>query len=135
MSYVRTKRPVALSIGIMACNEEGSISSLLAALFRQSVFGGIAERGAECEIIVVANACTDRTAAVARALFARTKREHAWSAAWRAVVIEIPEACAGFALTLIACLRAHRLLRARSAAPAASRSAEIILSLTPGETK
>lgn len=91
MSYVRNKRPVALSIGIMACNEQGSISSLLAALFRQSVFGRIAERGAECEIFVVANACTDRTAAVARELFARMEREHAWSAAWRAVVIEIPE--------------------------------------------
>jgi hypothetical protein len=48
---------------------------------------------------------------------------------WRRIK-QIPEAGAGFVLTVIACLRAHRLLRARSTAHAALPRSEAILSGT-----
>ena len=51
MSYVRKKRPVALSIGIMAGNEESSIASMLAALLRHAVFSRIVEHEADCAIL------------------------------------------------------------------------------------
>ena len=52
MSYVRKKRPVALSIGIMAGNEESSIASMLAALLRHSVLSRFAKHEADCAILV-----------------------------------------------------------------------------------
>lgn len=91
MSHVRTQRPIALSIGIIARNEEGAIVPLLASLFRQSVFERIAERHERCEILVVANACTDGTVRAAQDVFARLAREHDWAGAWSARVIALPE--------------------------------------------
>src|SRR5678816_2947789 len=89
MSYPRRKRPVVLSIGILACNEETSISSMLDSLFRQTVFDRLAARHEQCEILVVANGCTDRTAAVVRNVFARVAIEPAWSNGLSARLIEI----------------------------------------------
>lgn len=91
MSYARKKRPVALSIGVMACNEENSIKPTLESLLRQSVFDQLAARHAQCEIVVVANACTDRTAEVAREVFARARRMNPKTDFFTARVIEIPE--------------------------------------------
>lgn len=85
------KNPVVLSIGIMAWNEEDSIRTTLESLFRQSVFERLSARHQQCEIIVVANACTDRTVAVTREFFERMEREHDWSDAFTARVIDIPE--------------------------------------------
>jgi hypothetical protein len=92
MSYARKKRPVVLSVGVMACNEEISLKPTLESLLRQSVFDQLAARHFQCEIIVIANGCTDRTADVARELFARIQRPNPASDLFTARVIEIPEA-------------------------------------------
>jgi hypothetical protein len=55
-------------------------------------------------------------------------------AGWRRVR-QIPEACTGFVLNVIACLRVHRLLRMRSIPPPAERAREIALSSSDRETK
>jgi glycosyltransferase involved in cell wall biosynthesis len=91
MSNLSKKHPVVLSIGIMAWNEEGAICNTLESLFRQSVFERLCVRHEQCEIIVVANNCTDKTVAVTRALFERMEREHEWSDGFTARVIDIPE--------------------------------------------
>src|SRR5688572_26396797 len=91
MSYHHPKCPLVLSIGIMASNEETTILSCLSSLFRQSVFEGLMGRGERCEILVVAHACTDRTAAVVREYFFRMEHEHEWSAAFTTQVVEIAE--------------------------------------------
>jgi glycosyltransferase involved in cell wall biosynthesis len=91
MSHSPKKNPVVMSIGIMAWNEEDSICTTLESLFRQSVFERLCVRHEQCEIVVVANACTDRTVAVTRALFERMERDHDWSDGFTARVIDIPE--------------------------------------------
>ena len=68
--------PVTLSIGIMAWNEEASIVPMLASLFEQSIFARLAARGERCEVICLANGCTDRTVPVAAEIFSRMEREH-----------------------------------------------------------
>jgi hypothetical protein len=86
------RNPVVLSIGMMAWNEEDSICTTLESLFRQSVFERLHARREQCEILVLANGCTDRTVAVARELFERMDREHPWADGFTARVIDIPEA-------------------------------------------
>ena len=73
----------------MACNEANAIEPMLASLFRQTVFDRFAARHEQCEVLVVANACTDQTANVARNFFSHLKREADISAMWSARVIEI----------------------------------------------
>ncbi len=84
-------RPVVLSIGIIAWNEERSLPATLQSLFGQSVFKRLCERQQRAEILVVANACTDRTVAVAREIFERAAREHPWAEGFVARVIELKE--------------------------------------------
>jgi glycosyltransferase involved in cell wall biosynthesis len=91
MAHSCKKHPVVLSVGIMAWNEEDSIRTTLESLFRQSVFEKLACRNEACEIIVVANACTDRTVAVVRSLFETMDRTHPWTEGFVARVIDIPE--------------------------------------------
>ena len=91
MSHSSKKNPVALSIGIMAWNEEDSIRATLESLLRQSVFERLGARHEVGEIVVVANACTDRTVAVVREFFERVEREHDWADAISARVVDIPE--------------------------------------------
>ena len=67
--------PVTLSIGIMAWNEEASIVPMLASLFEQSIFAHLAARGERCEVVCLANGCTDLTVAVSAEIFARAERE------------------------------------------------------------
>jgi glycosyltransferase involved in cell wall biosynthesis len=68
--------PVVLSIGIMAWNEETAIVPMLASLFEQTIFAHLAARGERCEVVCLANGCTDQTVAVADRIFARVAREH-----------------------------------------------------------
>ena len=60
----------------MAWNEEASIGPMLASLFAQSIFGHVAARHERCEIICLANGCTDRTVAVATKIFEQMERDH-----------------------------------------------------------
>ncbi len=91
MSSTINKNPIVVSVGLMAWNEEASILGTLESLFRQSVFERLSGRHERCEVIVVANACTDRTAAVVRGFFERMEREHPWASALVTRVIDIPE--------------------------------------------
>ncbi len=91
MSQLPKKNPVAVSIGLMVSNEEGMLPGALESLFRQSIFERLGQRREGCEIVVVAHACTDRTAAVARAFFEKATREHNWPDGCTAHVIELPE--------------------------------------------
>ena len=91
MSHSSKKNPVVLSIGIVAGNEEDSIRATLESLFRQSVFERLCVRHQQCEVIVVTHACADRTIEIARRIFDKVEREHDWSDAFTARVIDIPE--------------------------------------------
>lgn len=83
--------PVALSIGILAWNEEDSIQPMLKSLFAQSIFRRLADRGLRCEVICLANGCTDRTVPVTREIFESQEREHPDRAGLSAWVADIPE--------------------------------------------
>jgi len=74
MSTVNTATSIA--IGIIAWNEEAVIAAMLESLFAQTLFAELAAQNIGCEIICVANGCTDRTAAVARDIFEKQQREH-----------------------------------------------------------
>src|SRR5581483_559450 len=91
MTLPAKRNPTLVSIGIMAWNEEASIQQTLESLFRQSVFEKLSERRRTCEIIVVANACTDGTVALVRQLFARMAASHPWAGTFAARVLDIPE--------------------------------------------
>lgn len=91
MSHLTKKHPAFVSIGIMAWNEADTIATTLSSLFRQSIFERLCARHQQCEVVVVANACTDRTVAVVREFFERMDREHPWSDGFSARVIDIPE--------------------------------------------
>jgi glycosyltransferase involved in cell wall biosynthesis len=75
MTIPKNDLPIELSIGITAWNEEESIVPLLASLGRQTIFEQLAARGRGCEIVCVANACTDRTVEVANSSFEKMARE------------------------------------------------------------
>lgn len=80
-----------VSIGIIAWNEEQAISAALESLFEQSFLSELGQRGRTCEIICIANGCTDCTAEVAEAHFARQSREHPFSHAFSCRVVPVEE--------------------------------------------
>ncbi|EEF63228.1 glycosyltransferase family 2 protein [Pedosphaera parvula] len=65
-----------ISIGIIAWNEEKGIRATLESLFQQSLFQRLGERGLSCEIVCVANGCTDNTPKVAAQVFAEYSAAH-----------------------------------------------------------
>jgi glycosyltransferase involved in cell wall biosynthesis len=73
MTAHRTALRPTLSIGILAWNEEKSIRPMLDSLLRQTVFHYLAVRGEGCEIVCLANGCTDGTVAAATGTFAEAK--------------------------------------------------------------
>src|SRR4051812_48446347 len=87
-----TVQPVALSIAILAWNEEDGIAATLNSLFAQSIFATLAARGERCEVVCVANGCKDRTVPISRELFARVEAEHVARAGITTKVADIPEA-------------------------------------------
>ncbi len=82
---------IHISIGIMAYNEERSILTTLESLFRQSLFERLRASNRRCEIICLANGCTDRTVEVAGEYFHRMEREHPHAAGFAARVVDIRE--------------------------------------------
>lgn len=90
MIIPRNDFPIALSIGIMAWNEETSIGATLASLFDQSIFEHLAAQNECCEIICLANGCTDRTVPVADEICTRMERSHPARRGLRARVADIP---------------------------------------------
>ena len=86
-----SQQPTALSIGILAWNEEDTIATALETLFHQSVFTTLANRGQRSEVVVVANGCTDRTVEVARATFERIAACHPAAAAVNGRVVDVRE--------------------------------------------
>jgi glycosyltransferase involved in cell wall biosynthesis len=79
-----------VSIGILAHNEALSISTTLQSLFQQSLFNEPDPQQA-IEIVVVANGCTDETAAVSRAtLEALVKQAPHPNIRWRVCEVEQP---------------------------------------------
>ena len=75
----------------MAWNEENSIQVMLDSLFRQTLFARLAERGERCEIVCLANGCTDGTVAVTRSIFERQRGSNSAADGFRAWVADIPE--------------------------------------------
>lgn len=80
---------IAVSIGILARNEETRLGSGLAGLFRQTLFGELARRGERVEVWCVANACTDDTAAVAERYFHEAAATHPHAAAFLANAVSV----------------------------------------------
>ena len=68
--------PVRLSIGVIARNEEDVIEDCLESLFEQSLFRELARRNLKCEVLCLANGCTDKTVSIARACFERHSQNH-----------------------------------------------------------
>lgn len=64
------------SLGIIAWNEEEVIGSALESLFQQSFFTQLASRGLHCEVICIANGCTDGTAQKASGIFTQQSQTH-----------------------------------------------------------
>lgn len=76
MTITNKHLPISLSIGVMAWNEEASMGPMLASLFRQSIFSHLVDRNKGCEVVCLANGCTDGTVGVAKDSFARMEHEH-----------------------------------------------------------
>lgn len=68
--------PIHVSIGIIAWNEEDAIRATLESLFAQSLFAELHARGLRCEIVCVANGCTDATPAIVARIFGEQAQRH-----------------------------------------------------------
>jgi glycosyltransferase involved in cell wall biosynthesis len=90
MTHTETTPPF-VSIGIMAWNEEDAIGITLQSLFKQTLFSELQMRRLRCEIICVANGCTDRTASVAETVFQFHARGHEHHPAFSCRVLDIAE--------------------------------------------
>lgn len=84
-------RPTYVSIGIIAWNEEEAVGAALESLFRQSLFGKLAQRRLHCEIVCVANGCTDNTSAVVTKIFADQSRRHPCNSTFTCRHIDLKE--------------------------------------------
>lgn len=67
---------VFVSIGIIAHNEEGSISKLIESIFSQTLLGWLRIKNLKCEIVCLANGCNDATASVAARTLTRSIGEN-----------------------------------------------------------
>ena len=83
--------PPYVSIALFAWNEEAAIGGTLESLLQQSLFSQLAQRRLRCEVICVANGCTDRTATVAQGVLDKNHRCHPHSDAWTGRAANISE--------------------------------------------
>ena len=79
-----------ISIGILARNEEEAIGPMLDSLLQQSLFAELSERNLSCEILCVANGCTDNTVAVAKQILGAHSQRHPFRdrVSWQ--VLDVP---------------------------------------------
>ncbi len=84
-------RAICVSIGIIAWNEEKALVPMLESLFTQSLFAELGRRNLRCEIVCVANGCTDRTREVASEFFSEQKQTHPYSDCFSCRSVEIAE--------------------------------------------
>lgn len=84
------ERPVTISLGIFAWNEERVIAQTLYRLFQQGIFECLRQRNVACEILCLVNGCTDQTPAIARRIFAEQASSHPHGNAFQARVIVLP---------------------------------------------
>lgn len=87
--------PVVFSFGILAWNEEGAIATFLESLLRQSIFAKLASRNQVCEIVCVANGCTDKTVEVAERLLDHAAHGHPYRSVFKYKVVDLSEAGKG----------------------------------------
>jgi glycosyltransferase involved in cell wall biosynthesis len=85
------RRSPYVSIAIFAWNEERAIAETLQSLLEQSLFQELERLNLQCEIICVANGCTDQTATIADEVLQSLHRNHAHSSAWQGRAVNIPE--------------------------------------------
>jgi glycosyltransferase involved in cell wall biosynthesis len=83
--------PIKLSIGIIAWNEEKALRASLDSIFQQTLFRKFALRHWKCEIVCVANGCTDHTVEVATEIFSERTRTHRYQSAFTARVVNLAE--------------------------------------------
>lgn len=86
-----TEAAPVVSIGILAWNEEDAIGAMLTSLFKQSLFAELRHRNLRCEIICVANGCTDRTVPVAQTTLDFHARTHEHRQAFSSRVLDLAE--------------------------------------------
>lgn len=82
---------IKVAIGIIAWNEESTLRATLDSLFQQTLFRKFSLRRWKCEIVCVANGCTDRTAEVAAEIFSAQSRGHRYQNAFEARVVELTQ--------------------------------------------
>jgi glycosyltransferase involved in cell wall biosynthesis len=86
------KRAIAVSLAIFAWNEEKTIAETLESLFQQTLFQELGQRGEVCEIVCLANGCTDGTAEIATRIFKEQDSVNCWPCAFVARVENLREA-------------------------------------------
>jgi glycosyltransferase involved in cell wall biosynthesis len=82
---------IQVAIGIIAWNEEAAIRATLDSLFKQTLFRKFSLRRWKCQIVCLANGCTDRTAATVEEIFAEQSRDHRYKDAFDARVVELTQ--------------------------------------------
>ncbi|MDB6108591.1 MAG: hypothetical protein JWR69_341 [Pedosphaera sp.] len=80
-----------ISIGIIAWNEERNIQHTLESLFQQSLFEILSGRDLRCEILCLANGCTDQTREIAAAVLAEQSEHHPFRQAFVCRALDIRE--------------------------------------------
>src|SRR5579862_4177135 len=80
----RSDSPPYICVAIFAWNEEAAIRATLQSLLQQSLFEELDRRDLRCEVICVANGCTDRTAVVADEVFREVQPQHPHRTVWAA---------------------------------------------------
>ncbi len=91
MTNGKFTQPAQLSVALRTWNEEAVVRRALHALFSQSLFAELHRRRERCEIICIADGCTDRTAAIAAKVLAEQSRSHPFGEVFSCRVEQILE--------------------------------------------
>jgi hypothetical protein len=72
-------------------NEENALAAALGSLFCQNLFEGLSQRNLKCEILCLANGCTDNTASRASEIFELQATTHLFRGLFQCRVVELAE--------------------------------------------